>query len=66
MAMDVEVQLFEENLQEFATRVGYVVGLESNPSNNLDEAEAYRQIKKLFKSLKKSKKGLHIGEEECE
>jgi hypothetical protein len=62
MALEAEVQLFEENLQEFANRVGIIVGLESNASSGIDEAEAYRKIKTLFKQLKKSKKGLHIGE----
>ena len=62
MALDVEVQIFEANLQEFANRVGTIVDLESNPSTNVDEAEAYREIKALFKQLKKSKKGLHIGD----
>jgi hypothetical protein len=66
MAIEAEVQLFEENLQEFAAKVGIIVGLESNTSSEIDEAEAYRRIKALFKKLKRSKKGLRIGEDEGE
>ncbi len=48
--------LFNANLQEFATQVGYICSLETN--GKISSAEAYRQIKQLFKSLKQSKKGL--------
>lgn len=53
--------LFNANLQEFATQVGYICTLETN--GKISSAEAYRQIKQLFKSLKHSKKGLGIGKE---
>ena len=52
--------IFEDNLQEFATRVGFIVGLESNAGNDIDAAEAFKQIRDLYKKLKKSKKNLHI------
>ncbi len=54
--------LFNANLQEFATQVGYICSLETN--GKISSAEAYKQIKKLFKSLKQSKKGLEIGKED--
>ena len=46
--------IFNANLQEFAQRVGYVCGLESN--NKISADEAYNQIKDLWHKLKKSKK----------
>jgi hypothetical protein len=49
---------FNANLQEFATQVGYTSGLETN--GKITSAEAYRQIKQLFKQLKQSKKTLGI------
>lgn len=50
---------FNANLQEFATQVGYVSGLETN--GKITSVESYRQIKQLFKQLKRSKKALGIG-----
>ncbi len=55
-----EEMLFNANLEEFATRVGYICGLEAN--HKLAPEEAYRQIKALWKQLKRSKKNLQIGE----
>jgi organic radical activating enzyme len=54
--------LFNANLQEFATQVGYICALETN--GKISSAEAYGQIKQLFKSLKQSKKGLGIEKED--
>ena len=51
--------VFNSNLQEFATQVGFICSLETN--GKITSAEAYRQIKDLFKSLKQSKKQLGIG-----
>jgi hypothetical protein len=52
--------IFDVNLQEFATRIGYICGLEAN--GKLTTVEAYEQIKQLWKQLKRTKKGLRIGE----
>lgn len=52
--------VFNANLQEFATQVGFICALETN--GKLSSAEAYHQIKDLFKRLKHSKKELGIGE----
>lgn len=50
--------IFEENLREFAAKVGHIVGLESN--DKIPPGEAYRRIKELFKLLKVSRKNLGI------
>lgn len=52
---------FNANLQEFAQRVSYVCALETG--GKIPPEEAYEQIKYLWKTLKKSKKSLEIGEE---
>lgn len=52
---------FNANLQEFAQRVSYVCALETN--GKVTSAEAYKQIKHLYKQLKGSKKGLGINSE---
>jgi hypothetical protein len=51
--------VFNSNLQEFAAQVGFICALETN--GMISSAEAYRQIKELFKNLKHSKKELGIG-----
>jgi hypothetical protein len=56
--------VFNSNLQEFAAQVGFICALETN--GKMSSAEAYRQIKGLFKSLKQSKKGLGIGKSESD
>lgn len=56
-----EEMLFNENLQEFATRIGILCALEHN--NRLPPEEAYRRIKKLYKVLKRTHKSLGIGED---
>ncbi len=47
---------FNANLQEFAQRIGLICGLETG--GKISSAEAYKDIKKLWKELKASKKSL--------
>jgi hypothetical protein len=47
---------FNANLQEFSNRIGLICGLETN--GKLTSDEAYRQIRALWKQLKRSKKSL--------
>ena len=56
MEKSLEQSAFEQNLKEFATKIGYIVGLESN--GKLTQQESYSKIKALWKTLKKSKKEL--------
>lgn len=56
--------VFNANLQEFAQRVTVICNLETN--GKLSPEEAYRQIKALWKQLKRSKKQLAIGEQSIE
>jgi len=51
--------VFNSNLQEFAQKISYICNLET--AGKLPPDEAYRQIKSLWKELKKSKKELGIG-----
>jgi hypothetical protein len=53
---------FNANLQEFSQRIGYICALETG--GKITTAEAYRQIKQLWKDLKASKKGLDIGSDD--
>jgi hypothetical protein len=53
--------VFNANLQEFAQRVGYISNLET--SGKLTPEQAYKQIKALWKQLKRSKKQLNIGKQ---
>lgn len=53
-----EILAFNANLQEFAQKVGYISCLET--SGKLSPEEAYRQMKELWKQLKRSKKELGI------
>lgn len=53
--------MFDANLQEFAQRVGIIVGLEAGEKISPDEA--YQRIKGLWKQLKQSKRNLRIGEQ---
>ncbi len=48
--------LLNANLQEFAQRVGYLVALEAGGKLYIEEA--YAEIRKLWKQLKRSKKQL--------
>ncbi|MBF2004496.1 MAG: hypothetical protein IGS49_03245 [Chlorogloeopsis fritschii C42_A2020_084] len=52
---------FNANLQEFAQRVGYICGLETNGKIGSDEA--YQQIKEVWQELKSSKEQLGIGKD---
>jgi hypothetical protein len=47
---------FNANLQEFATRVGYISGLQTG--GKLSSDEAFEEIKSLYKQLKRSRKTL--------
>lgn len=47
---------FNANLQEFAQRVSLICGLETG--GKVSSADAYHDIKKLWKELKASKKSL--------
>jgi glutathione peroxidase-family protein len=58
-AFKPENLVFNANLQEFAQQVMYVSNLETN--GKMTPEESYKQIKTLWKSLKKSKKALGIG-----
>ena len=56
-----EEMIFDANLKEFANRVGIICGLESG--GKISQAEAYRQVRDLWKQLKKSRKNLQISDE---
>ncbi len=51
---------FNANLQEFSQKVSYICNLQTN--GKLPPYEAYRQLKSLWKQLKRTKKQLAIGE----
>jgi hypothetical protein len=51
--------VFNANLQEFSQKVSYISCLETG--GKLTPEESYREIKSLWKQLKKSKKELAIG-----
>jgi hypothetical protein len=51
--------VFNANLQEFAQRVNYICNLETG--GKLSPEESYKQIKALWKDLKRTKKQLGIG-----
>jgi hypothetical protein len=53
--------IFNANLQEFAQRVGILCGLETG--GKITSEEAYKEIKKLWKSLKESWENLGFDEE---
>jgi hypothetical protein len=48
--------VFDANLQEFAQRISYICGLESN--GKMSSQTAYEEIRKLVHQLKRSKKEL--------
>jgi hypothetical protein len=57
-----ESLVFNANLQEFSQRVSFVCNLET--AGKLPSEEAYKQIKQLWKQIKKSRKQLMgVGEE---
>ncbi|QNI42398.1 hypothetical protein SynA1528_01368 [Synechococcus sp. A15-28] len=47
---------FHQNLEQFADRIGLIVGLQAN--GKISQEEAYEQIKSLWKTLKNSKNDL--------
>lgn len=51
--------VFNANLQEFAQKISYICNLET--AGKIKPEEAYRRIKSLWKTLKKSKKELGVG-----
>ena len=53
--------VFNSNLQEFTQRVSFICSLET--AGKLTPEESYKQIKALWKGLKRSKKQLGIGEQ---
>jgi hypothetical protein len=52
--------VFNANLQEFAQKIGYICSLET--SGKIAPEDSYKQIKMLWKDLKRTKKQLGIGE----
>ena len=52
--------VFNANLQEFAQRVNFIVGLESN--GKLSPEAAYEEIEALWNKLQRSKRELGIGQ----
>ena len=52
--------LFNANLQEFTQKIGYICSLET--AGRITPEESYKQIKALWKDLKRSKKQLGIGD----
>lgn len=48
--------VFHQNLEQFAERVGLIVGLQAN--GKIDQDVAYDEIKSLWAELKESKKDL--------
>ncbi|VEP14352.1 conserved hypothetical protein [Hyella patelloides LEGE 07179] len=56
--------VFNANLQEFAQQISYICNLETG--GKLPPNEAYKQIKSLWKELKRSKKALNIGKHTSE
>lgn len=52
--------VFNANLQEFAQRITYICNLET--AGKVTTEEAYRQIKALWKQLKRSRKDLGLDE----
>ena len=50
--------IFDANLQEFAQKVTYLCTLEN--SGKLSQGQAYKEIKNLWKQLRRSKRTLGI------
>lgn len=53
--------VFNNNLQEFTQKVSFICSLET--AGKLTPDESYKQIKTLWKELKRSKKELGIGQQ---
>ena len=60
-AVKPENLVFNANLQEFSHRIGILCALESN--GKLTPDETYKEVKTLWKRLKRSKKQLGIGKD---
>ena len=56
--------VFNANLQEFAQKVSYICNLETG--GKIPPQDAYKQIKSLWKEVKRSKKELGIGKNPLE
>ena len=56
--------VFNANLQEFAQKINYICNLETG--GKIPPQDAYKQIKHLWKQLKRSKKELGIGKRHFE
>ncbi|ELS02143.1 hypothetical protein Xen7305DRAFT_00018540 [Xenococcus sp. PCC 7305] len=52
--------VFNANLQEFSQKISYICALEAG--GKVPPEKAFKQIKSLWKELKRSKKQLGIGE----
>jgi hypothetical protein len=52
--------VFNANLQEFTQKIGYICSLET--AGKITPEDSYKQIKRLWKDLKRSKKQLGIGQ----
>jgi hypothetical protein len=50
---------FNANLQEFAQKISYISALQTG--GKISSEQAYKDIKSLWKQLKKSKKELGVG-----
>ncbi|NER27894.1 MAG: hypothetical protein F6J89_09725 [Symploca sp. SIO1C4] len=57
----LEYLAFNANLQEFSHRASYISGLLS--AGKLSPDQAYKDLKNLWKQLKRSKKAMGIGTE---
>lgn len=55
--------VFNSNLQEFAQKISYICNLETG--GKLAPEQAYKEIKSLWKELKRSKKELGIGDKDA-
>ncbi len=53
--------VFNANLQEFTQKVSYICNLET--AGKVSPEDAYKEIKRLWKQLKQSKKQLGIGDD---
>lgn len=53
--------VFNANLQEFTQKISYICSLET--AGKLTPEDSYKQIKHLWKDLKRSKKQLKIGQQ---
>lgn len=53
--------VFNANLQEFAQKINYISNLETG--GKISSVEAYKEIKSLWKQLKRTKKQLGIGQD---